>query len=433
MPWSSQDVRGRYGSEGEFVPYLNEGRDGYDTIEWAAAQPWSDRRDRHVRPFLSGRRAVARGRRVAAAPEGDGAGHDVLVAAQLLLRRRRLGPLVARLDLEQHRAGRARAREPRRARAPGKEARVGLERTSSTILPYRLPLTDLPGAAGRRAVLLRLARAPSGGCLLGLGGAARAATARVGAAVLNFSGWHDETYGPGGRDHELPRPARGARRARRTRARSSSSAPGSTAGEDSDHSGERKFGPKAPIDYAALDPATSWTATSAASTTASTASRACARSSWERTRWRTGDTLAAARDATPSRSISRRAASSRARRPAVAVVGERVRLGSRRSPSSTRTAPTPARTTTARSRRAPTSLVFETEPLEREPCASSERSRPRSISLPTRPTPTSGSSSRTSRRTARPGISRARAPTSCARASGNRGPNGGCSSPASSS
>lgn len=36
-----QDVRGRYGSEGEFDAYRNEGRDGYDTIEWAARQPWS--------------------------------------------------------------------------------------------------------------------------------------------------------------------------------------------------------------------------------------------------------------------------------------------------------------------------------------------------------------------------------------------------------
>lgn len=36
-----QDVRGRYGSEGEFEPYRQEGRDGYDTIEWAARQPWS--------------------------------------------------------------------------------------------------------------------------------------------------------------------------------------------------------------------------------------------------------------------------------------------------------------------------------------------------------------------------------------------------------
>jgi putative CocE/NonD family hydrolase len=36
-----QDVRGRYASEGEFRPYEQESRDGYDTIEWAAAQPWS--------------------------------------------------------------------------------------------------------------------------------------------------------------------------------------------------------------------------------------------------------------------------------------------------------------------------------------------------------------------------------------------------------
>src|SRR3954466_2655541 len=37
-----QDVRGRYASAGEFVPYQNEGHDGYDTIEWAARQPWSN-------------------------------------------------------------------------------------------------------------------------------------------------------------------------------------------------------------------------------------------------------------------------------------------------------------------------------------------------------------------------------------------------------
>jgi uncharacterized protein len=37
-----QDVRGRYASAGEFRPYENEGRDGYDTIEWAAKQPWSN-------------------------------------------------------------------------------------------------------------------------------------------------------------------------------------------------------------------------------------------------------------------------------------------------------------------------------------------------------------------------------------------------------
>ena len=39
-----QDVRGRYASDGVFRAYEQEGRDGFDTIEWAAAQPWSNGR-----------------------------------------------------------------------------------------------------------------------------------------------------------------------------------------------------------------------------------------------------------------------------------------------------------------------------------------------------------------------------------------------------
>jgi putative CocE/NonD family hydrolase len=38
----SQDVRGRFDSEGEFYAFVNEGPDGYDTIEWAAGQKWSN-------------------------------------------------------------------------------------------------------------------------------------------------------------------------------------------------------------------------------------------------------------------------------------------------------------------------------------------------------------------------------------------------------
>jgi putative CocE/NonD family hydrolase len=36
-----QDSRGRFASEGRFYPFVDEARDGYDTVEWAAAQPWS--------------------------------------------------------------------------------------------------------------------------------------------------------------------------------------------------------------------------------------------------------------------------------------------------------------------------------------------------------------------------------------------------------
>ena len=35
-----QDVRGRFGSEGTFEPFVKEGPDGYDAIEWIASQPW---------------------------------------------------------------------------------------------------------------------------------------------------------------------------------------------------------------------------------------------------------------------------------------------------------------------------------------------------------------------------------------------------------
>ena len=37
-----QDTRGRHLSEGEFYPFRHEVDDGYDTVEWCAAQPWSD-------------------------------------------------------------------------------------------------------------------------------------------------------------------------------------------------------------------------------------------------------------------------------------------------------------------------------------------------------------------------------------------------------
>jgi putative CocE/NonD family hydrolase len=39
-----QDVRGRWGSDGRFDPLVNEGRDGADTVAWAAEQPWSNGR-----------------------------------------------------------------------------------------------------------------------------------------------------------------------------------------------------------------------------------------------------------------------------------------------------------------------------------------------------------------------------------------------------
>jgi putative CocE/NonD family hydrolase len=38
----TQDVRGRYSSEGEWYPFRHESYDGYDTVEWAAGLPYSN-------------------------------------------------------------------------------------------------------------------------------------------------------------------------------------------------------------------------------------------------------------------------------------------------------------------------------------------------------------------------------------------------------
>ncbi len=37
-----QDVRGRFASDGDFYPFIHEGKDGYEAVEWAAELPFSD-------------------------------------------------------------------------------------------------------------------------------------------------------------------------------------------------------------------------------------------------------------------------------------------------------------------------------------------------------------------------------------------------------
>ena len=37
-----QDTRGRFNSDGDFYPFVYEAVDGYDSVEWVAAQPWCD-------------------------------------------------------------------------------------------------------------------------------------------------------------------------------------------------------------------------------------------------------------------------------------------------------------------------------------------------------------------------------------------------------
>jgi hypothetical protein len=40
--YAIQDCRGRFGSQGAWEPFIHERKDGYDAVEWAAKQPWSN-------------------------------------------------------------------------------------------------------------------------------------------------------------------------------------------------------------------------------------------------------------------------------------------------------------------------------------------------------------------------------------------------------
>ena len=59
----SQDCRGRFDSEGDVHAVRDEADDGVDTIEWVAAQPWSNGRVGDARRLLRRGDAVAGGRR----------------------------------------------------------------------------------------------------------------------------------------------------------------------------------------------------------------------------------------------------------------------------------------------------------------------------------------------------------------------------------
>ena len=66
----NQDTRGRYRSEGEFDPMRQEATDGYDAVEWAAAQSWSNGKVGMNRGVVCGADTVAGGDRGTAAPGG---------------------------------------------------------------------------------------------------------------------------------------------------------------------------------------------------------------------------------------------------------------------------------------------------------------------------------------------------------------------------
>ncbi|MGQ0766486.1 MAG: CocE/NonD family hydrolase [Gemmatimonadota bacterium] len=191
----AQDVRGRYTSQGRFLPYQQEGSDGYDTIEWAAAQPWSNGR---VGTF----------------------GLSYPGAVQWLAAMERPPHLVAMVpamtfatpnhfwytggvwdhswlswvwfNIAPDLRSRAGTAGPR----TGREAADAWER-EGLVMQNWLPLMGMPAFRGIADWYYDWMRHPPWDTWwewAELGGK----YGRVEAAVLNLSGWHDEAYGPAG-------------------------------------------------------------------------------------------------------------------------------------------------------------------------------------------------------------------------------------------
>lgn len=237
-----QDVRGRYASGGTFEAYRQEGHDGFDTIEWAAAQPWSDGR---VGTFgLSYPGAV----QWLAAVEGPP--HlKALVPAMTFATPRQFFYSGGAWDLSwaswvwYNIAPDLR----RRLNAPGshteEEARSAWVRDEARVLA-QLPLLDLPDFQGIAPWFYEWMRREPGDPWWNWADLAGKYD-RVNAAVLNLSGWHDEAYGP----HGATANHQGLVAADKRSALIIGPWVHGVGATARTKSGQREFGPRAVIDY----------------------------------------------------------------------------------------------------------------------------------------------------------------------------------------
>ena len=191
-----QDVRGRYGSDGEFVAYRQEGRDGYDTIEWAARQAWSDG---NIGTFgLSYPGAVQWLAALERPPH-----LRAMVPAMTFASPRRFFYFGGAFDLSwiewtwNNMAPDVRVKKHLDGPKTGREARAALDRLSPP-LHRRVPLNELNELKPVAPWFFEwLAHPPEDAWWdwAELGGRYDRLD---GVAVLNFSAWYDEAYGPDG-------------------------------------------------------------------------------------------------------------------------------------------------------------------------------------------------------------------------------------------
>ena len=240
-----QDVRGRYASEGEFTPYQNEGKDGYDTIEWAARQPWSDG---NVGTFgLSYPGAVQWLAAVENPPH-----LKAMVPAMTFSTPRNFfysGGLFDGSWLEWiwlNIAPDARKRKGLAGPKTDEEAEASWKKEHGRIERF-LPLSGLPDLKEAAPYYYQWLAHPPADAWWDWA-ELRNKYDRVHCAVLNFSGWYDEAYGPDGATTNF-NGLLAARKGETDPRTHTMIGPWTHGGQDTRKSGERDFGPTAPIDY----------------------------------------------------------------------------------------------------------------------------------------------------------------------------------------
>lgn len=244
----AQDVRGRYGSDGEFRPYRQEGKDGYDTIEWAAAQPWSNG---NVGSFgLSYPGAVQWLAAVESPPH-----LKAMVPAMTFSTPDNFFHSGGAFDLSwidwiwleiapdtRVRMGLPGPRSRREAQADWNRLRLPLRN--------RLPLSALAELRDVAPYYFEWLAHPAGDPWWEWA-ELRGKYDRVKAAVLNLSGWHDESYGPeGALTNYLGLLA--ARRGESDPRAALILGPWVHGGVEQDRAGVRRFGDAARLDYPEL-------------------------------------------------------------------------------------------------------------------------------------------------------------------------------------
>ncbi len=239
-----QDVRGRYASDGVFDPYRQEGHDGFDTVEWIAAQSWSNGR---VGTYgLSYPGATQWQLAIESPPH-----LACIFPAMTYSSARAFIYFGGAFDMSwipyliQNIAPDSRRRLG--LRVPGGQAdRAGRDAAAKAAL-WHVPLNDMADLKDACPFYYEWLDHPDDGDYWDYANI-EAKYDRVTVPAFNFSGWHDEGYGPNGAVRNFV----GARRNGRTAAARSprlTIGPWTHGGQSRSRFGDRDFGPDAAIQY----------------------------------------------------------------------------------------------------------------------------------------------------------------------------------------